>query len=49
VVATPSLYRHGPVLHVETNMAAMSGDVLERLRLIDGILADDGIWRLSKP
>ena len=49
VVATPSLYRHGPVLHVETNMAEMSGDVLERLRLIDGVLADDGIWRLSKP
>ncbi len=46
---TPTLYRHGPVLHVETNMAALSGDVLERLRLIDGILGDDGLWRLTKP
>jgi len=49
VADTPTLYRHGPVLHVEANMAALSGDVLERLRLIDGVLADDGIWGLSKP
>ena len=49
VAKTPTLYRHGPVLHVETNMAALSGDVLERLRLIDGVLADDGIWSLTKP
>lgn len=49
VTDTPSLYRHGPVLHVEMNMAALDGDVLERLRLIDGVLADDGIWVLQKP
>jgi hypothetical protein len=49
VTATPTLYRHGPVLHVETNMAALSGDVLERLRLIDGVLGDDGIWGMTKP
>jgi hypothetical protein len=49
VTDTPTLYRHGPVLHVETNMAALSGDVLERLSLIDGVLGDDGIWRLTKP
>lgn len=49
VSETPTLYRHGPVLHVETNMAALSGDVLERLKLIDGVLGDDGIWRLTKP
>jgi hypothetical protein len=49
VTDTPTLYRHGPVLHVEMNMAALSGDVLERLRLIDGVLADDGIWGLTKP
>ena len=49
VVATPSVYRHGPVLPDEPNMAAMRGDVMGRLRLIDSVLADDGIWRLSKP
>lgn len=49
VSRTPTLYRHGPVLHVDTNMAALSGDVLERLRLIDGVLGDDGIWGLRKP
>ncbi len=49
VTETPTLYRHGPVLHVEMNMAALDGDVLERLRLIDGVLGDDGIWRLTKP
>ncbi len=49
VSGTPTLYRHGPVLHVDTNMAALSGDVLERLRLIDGVLGDDGIWGLRKP
>jgi protein-disulfide isomerase len=49
VVATPTMYRHGPVLHVEVNQAALSGDVQERLRLIDGVLSDDGIWRLAKP
>ena len=49
VSQTPTLYRHGPVLHVEMNMAALSGDVLERLNLIDGVLSDDGIWGLTKP
>jgi Tfp pilus assembly protein FimV len=49
VVATPTMYRHGPVLHVEVNQAALSGDVQRRLKLIDGVLGDDGIWRLSKP
>lgn len=49
VVTVPTLYRHGPVVHVELNQAALSGDIQERLRLIDGVLADDGIWRLAKP
>ena len=49
VTKTPTLYRHGPVLHVETNMAALSGDVIGRLQLIDGVLSDDGIWGLTKP
>jgi len=49
VSAAPTVFRHGPVLHVDVNPAAYSGDTLERLRLIDGVLEDDGIWRLSKP
>ncbi|MGB5167080.1 MAG: hypothetical protein WBO84_05325 [Acidimicrobiia bacterium] len=49
VSATPSVFRHGPVLRVEVNPAAYSGNTLARLRLIDGVLDDDGIWSLSKP
>ena len=45
----PTIFRHGSALHVDVNPAAYSGDILERLRLIDGVLEDDGIWRLSKP
>jgi hypothetical protein len=49
VSAAPTVFRHGPVLHVDVNPAAYSGDTLGRLRLIDRVLEDDGIWRLSKP
>ena len=49
VSGTPTIFRHGPVLHVGVNPASYEGDVLERLRLIDAVLADDGIWSLNKP
>jgi hypothetical protein len=49
VTGAPSVVRHGPVLLVDVNPAAYSGSTLERLRLIDGVLEDDGIWSLSKP
>jgi hypothetical protein len=49
VSGAPTVFRHGPVLRVEVNPAAYSGNILERLRLIDGVLEDDGIWSLSKP
>jgi hypothetical protein len=49
VSSTPTVFRHGPVLHVEVNPAAYSGNILNRLRLIDGVLEDDGIWNLGKP
>jgi hypothetical protein len=49
VFAAPTIFRHGPVLHVEVNPAAYSGNILDRLRLIDGVLEDDGIWSLAKP
>lgn len=49
VSGTPTLYRNGPTLYVEMSGAADSGDVLERLRLLDGVLGDDGLWVLRKP
>lgn len=49
VAGTPTVFRHGPVLQVGVNPAACRGDVLKRLRLIDAVLDDDGIWSLAKP
>ena len=49
VSGTPTVFRHGPALRVEVNPAAYSGNILNRLRLIDDVLQDDGIWSLSKP
>ncbi|HHC08281.1 MAG TPA: hypothetical protein ENK55_06160 [Actinobacteria bacterium] len=49
VRATPTIYRHGPVLEVDVTPAAYAGDVVARLALIDAVLEDDGIWRLVKP
>lgn len=49
VSATPTLYRHGPVLHVVLTPAAFQGDAAARLRTIDAVLEDDAIWRLAKP
>lgn len=49
VTATPSIYRHGPVMQVDVNPAAYEGDVAGRLRVIELVLEDDGIWGLVKP
>jgi predicted DsbA family dithiol-disulfide isomerase len=49
VRALPSLYRHGPVVHVKTSGAATRGDVEHRLETINRMLDDDGLWELSKP
>ncbi|NNF62792.1 MAG: hypothetical protein HKN07_00910 [Acidimicrobiia bacterium] len=49
VTGTPTLYRNGPVLYVEVSGAAPTGDVLDRLRLLDRVLTDDGLWVLRKP
>jgi hypothetical protein len=49
VTAAPTVYRHGPVLHIGVNPASYGRGALERLRLIDAVLADDGIWALTKP
>jgi hypothetical protein len=49
VTAAPTVYRHGPVLHIGVNPAAYGSGALERLRAIDAVLTDDGIWTLTKP
>lgn len=49
VSATPSLYRHGPVLHVVLTPAALRGDAVARLQTIEAVLDDDAIWTLEKP
>lgn len=49
VNAVPTIYRHGPVMRIDVNAASYEGDVTGRLRLIELILEDDGIWGLMKP
>jgi hypothetical protein len=49
VRSVPTMYRHGPVVAIGLNGAAVSGDVERRARLILGMLDDDGIWSLHKP
>ncbi len=49
VEATPSLYQHGPILHVVLNGAASSGPVELTAQTITAVLSDDGIWSLTKP
>ena len=45
----PAIYRHGPVVHVALNGAALTGDVQARATTIMAMLDDDGIWGLTKP
>ncbi len=49
VTAAPTVFRHGPVLHVGVNPASYGSGALDRLRVIDAVLVDDGIWTLTKP
>ncbi len=49
VTTVPTFYRHGPVMQVRTTPLVDQGDSLARLRLIDAVLEDDGLWGLSKP
>ncbi len=49
VTDTPTLYNHGPVMHVVLNIVASTGDVEATARSIVSVLESDGIWRLSKP
>jgi hypothetical protein len=49
VEATPTLYQHGPVLHVVLSGAALTGRVDLTAQTIMAVLNDDGIWSLTKP
>lgn len=49
VCGVPTLFRHGPVMRVVVNPAALQGDVPGRLDLVDRALEDDGVWVLEKP
>ncbi len=49
VTETPTLYNHGPVMHVVLNAVASTGDVEATARSILSVLENDGIWLLSKP
>lgn len=45
----PTIERHGPPVLIKTNAAANHGSAAARLRLIDHMLRDDGIWEMTKP
>ncbi len=49
VTGVPTIERQGPPLLIRTNGAANYGDAAARLRLIDHMLRDDGIWAMTKP
>lgn len=49
VNGVPSIERQGPPVLIRTNGAANFGDAVARLRLIDQMIRDDGIWAMSKP
>jgi hypothetical protein len=45
----PAMYRHGPVMAVKLNGAAILGDPAPRAQMILDVLDDDGLWGLVKP
>ena len=49
VSGVPSIERQGPPLLIKTSGAANYGDAVARLRLIDRMIGDDGIWVMAKP
>ena len=49
VAAVPTIYRHGPPVTIRTTPAVGTGSARRRLEVIDGMLADDGLWSLTKP
>jgi hypothetical protein len=49
VNGVPTIERHGPPVLIKTNAAANHGSAATRLRLIDHMIRDDGIWKMTKP
>jgi len=49
VSGTPTLYRHGPPMHVRLNPSALTGDPRDTLQTILAMSDNDGIWELRKP
>jgi hypothetical protein len=49
VDSVPTLVRDGPPLTVSTTPAVEHGPAAARLEIIDHMLADDGLWKLTKP
>lgn len=47
VRGTPTVFRWGPPLSI--GLLDVPGDPLERLRTIDAMLRDDGLWSMRKP
>ena len=45
----PTIERQGPPVLIRANAAADFGDAVARLRLIDHMIRDDGIWEMRKP
>jgi hypothetical protein len=49
VVATPTLYHHGPASHVRLTEAVLTGDVTQTANAIWAVAGDDGVGEISKP
>jgi hypothetical protein len=49
VTAVPTIISNGPPLYVQLTGAAVHGSSVRRLELINRMLRDDGIWKMSKP
>lgn len=49
VSGVPTIERQGPPVLIKTNSAINYGSAVSRLRLIDHMIRDDGIWEMTKP
>lgn len=49
VSGVPTIERQGPPVLIKTNSAVNYGNAATRLRLIDHMIRDDGIWEMRKP
>jgi len=49
VESTPSMYRHGPPMHITLTEAALMDDPASTVRTIVAVADNDAIWELRKP